>query len=376
MSETLRLRGGATARGSLLMDQAAAAHLIEIARSQIGTKEHPPNSNRNPYGAALGRDGEPWCAMFVTWCFRQAGATLPDVNGPDGLFTFCPSAVTYARTNSQVVAAPEPGDVLLFDWTGDGTADHVGIFVTANADGSYTTIEGNTASGNDSDGGEVLQRIRWPRQVACAWRPSTRAGTAAVATPDGDKAKRVTPDAAGGPAAVGSSVHPGMVNLTGAVLGTSSTGERVVALQRFLAVASVLLKDLTLAPGTARGTYDAATASAVTSWQRRVGAAADGAWGPQTYAASSAYLERVIPAIVLEQGDAGPEVVLVQRFLVRVAEMCSDPTLDPGGADSEYGPHTAGAVHALQGRVGATQDSDWGPETVSKTAAFLESQQG
>jgi peptidoglycan hydrolase-like protein with peptidoglycan-binding domain len=311
--------------------------------------------------------------MFVTWCFRQAGAPLPDVNGPNGLFTFCPSGVSWAQAHGQAVTAAQPGDVVLFDWSRDGTADHVGIFVGANLDGSFTTIEGNTSSGSDSDGGQVQQRTRWPNQVACFWRPALGAG--APAAPGGAPVPGPSPNAKDKPIApVAPAVHPGIANLGGAVLQAGATGDRVVALQRFLSVAASLLKDLTLSPGPDHGTYDAPTVAAVTSWQRRVGAAADGAWGPNTYASSSAYLERVVPTIVLEQGATGPQVVLVQRFLVRVAEVCSDPTLDPHGVDSQYGAQTAGAVRALQGRVGAATDSDWGPDTIARTAAFLEGQ--
>jgi peptidoglycan hydrolase-like protein with peptidoglycan-binding domain len=359
-----------------LMDPTTAARLIDTARSQIGTKESPPGSNRNPYGASLGRDGEPWCAMFVSWCFRQIGAPLPDVNGPDGLFTLCPTAVTYARAHGQVASMPEPGDVLLFDWNGDGTADHTGIFVFADLDGSYTTIEGNTSSGNDSDGGEVLQRIRWPHQVSCIWRPPIGAAVGPTPAPSPTPAPAPSPVPAPtpvpGPSLPTVAAHPGLANLPDAVVAAGSSGDRVVALQRFLAVAASLLGDLTLAPGAERGTYGPATAAAVTSWQRRVGAPADGVWGPSTYAASGRYLDRVVPTAVLKQGASGQDVVLVQRFLTRVAEVCSDPTLGPGGADGQFGGRTAGALQSLQARVGATGDGEWGPETIAKTVAFLE----
>jgi hypothetical protein len=62
----------------------------------------------------------------------------------------------------------------------------------------------------------------------------------------------------------------------------------------------------------------------------------------------------------------------VQRLLVRVAELCSDPSLDPEGVDSRYGPNTADAVRSLQHRVGATTDGVWGPETLARTAHALE----
>ena len=43
--------------------------------------------------------------------------------------------------------------------------DHVGLVVHANGSG-LLTVEGNTAVGNDSDGGEVMRRERRLAQVA------------------------------------------------------------------------------------------------------------------------------------------------------------------------------------------------------------------
>ena len=343
------------------MDPTVASRVIDIARSQIGTKEDPPNSNRNPYGAALNRNGEPWCAMFVTWCFQQAGAPLPDVNGPGGLFTYCPSAVDYARAHHELVDDPRPGDILLFDWTSrgaaDGVADHVGILVSPGA--TYTTIEGNTWSGNDSDGGAVLERTRTPNQVGWIWRPGAvdgGAGPSPASSPASSPAPTPTPIPM---------VHPGVANLGQAVVQPGTQGDRVLSVQLFLRVASQLLRDAAMNPGSL-GTYDLDTARAVRAWQRVVGATDDGIWGPQTFAASSNYLNAVLPAAVMKPGATGADVTRVQRFLARVAEVTSDPRLDPGGVDGQYGPRMEAAVVALQQIIGADTDGEWGPQTVTR----------
>jgi hypothetical protein len=57
---------------------------LEIAASQIGVVEQPPNSNRGPevdeYLRSVGLDPEgnhySWCAAFVYWCFQQAAIQL------------------------------------------------------------------------------------------------------------------------------------------------------------------------------------------------------------------------------------------------------------------------------------------------------------
>ena len=57
---------------------ATAEKILEIARSQIGTRESPANSDNVKYNTAYyGREVSgkyPWCAVFVWWVFREAGA--------------------------------------------------------------------------------------------------------------------------------------------------------------------------------------------------------------------------------------------------------------------------------------------------------------
>ena len=51
-----------------------AAHLVSIAKSQLGVTEYPPNSNRVKYntwyyGKSVSGSAYPWCMVFVCWCF-------------------------------------------------------------------------------------------------------------------------------------------------------------------------------------------------------------------------------------------------------------------------------------------------------------------
>ena len=51
-----------------------ASRLVEIAKSQIGAKESPANSNNVKYntwyyGKAVSGSAYPWCCVFVEWCF-------------------------------------------------------------------------------------------------------------------------------------------------------------------------------------------------------------------------------------------------------------------------------------------------------------------
>ena len=46
-------------------------NMLKIAESQLGYRETAENHTK--YGKWYGMDGQPWCAMFVSWCARRAG---------------------------------------------------------------------------------------------------------------------------------------------------------------------------------------------------------------------------------------------------------------------------------------------------------------
>lgn len=134
---------------------------LEFAITQIGTKESPPGSNKVKYSDWYGIRG-PWCAMFVSYCRVQAGSRLFQKSR---FVAYVPNVVADARTlrnGMKVTKNPEPGDLVCYDWDKDGIADHIGFFEawTNQSKGEFTAIEGNTGSGNDSNGGEVMRRDR------------------------------------------------------------------------------------------------------------------------------------------------------------------------------------------------------------------------
>lgn len=134
------------------------ADVLLIASRQIGYRESPPGSNQNKFGVWYKCNYQPWCAMFVSYCFYLAGLPLPATTAKG--FAYCPYGVQWFRHQGKFDKQPRVGDVAFFDWRGDGIADHVGIVESVNNDGSVTTIEGNTSMGNNSNGGEVQRRVR------------------------------------------------------------------------------------------------------------------------------------------------------------------------------------------------------------------------
>jgi hypothetical protein len=143
---------------------------LRIAIKELGVKEQPPGSNWSPrikqYLAAAGLNypkppGVPWCMAFQCWSFKQAGHALAYPTASVGLF------LAWATKVGDVVTRPFRGDLVCYRFDADNWPDHVGIIerVLALPRGGrpfwIRTIEGNTASGNDANGGQVQRRWRW-----------------------------------------------------------------------------------------------------------------------------------------------------------------------------------------------------------------------
>ena len=158
---------------------ATAKEILAVARKEIGVKESPANSNNVKYNTAYygqevwdGKAGGkfPWCMVFIWWLFHQAEE--------DGLFyggkktASCSALMSYAQAHVQWVTGNyQPGDIVIMDFPGNKfRTDHCGIVVTALTDG-VRTIEGNTGVGNDSNGGDVMERTRPLSVILGAYRP-------------------------------------------------------------------------------------------------------------------------------------------------------------------------------------------------------------
>jgi hypothetical protein len=136
------------------------ADIVRIAAGEIGTEESPKNSNKTKYGKWARYDGVPWCGLFTSWCYEKAGFPLPRIGFRFNGFAGCQTAVAYFRKHNKIVQDPQPGDIVFYDWNKDGRHDHTGIFEGWIDNNTFTAIEGNTAVGNDSNGGKVMRRNR------------------------------------------------------------------------------------------------------------------------------------------------------------------------------------------------------------------------
>ncbi|MGV3508301.1 MAG: peptidoglycan-binding protein [Sphingobacteriaceae bacterium] len=134
--------------------------IISTAKAQENIKESPAGSNHQKFGKWYGMNGVKWCAIFVSWVYDKAGYRLT-IESPKG-YHYCQGAYNFWKARNEITKTPQPGDIVLYDWKGDGHCDHTGIFESwkDKSTGRFFAWEGNTEFGNDSDGGKVMRRER------------------------------------------------------------------------------------------------------------------------------------------------------------------------------------------------------------------------
>ena len=112
--------------------------IVEVALTQLG------NEGGQPYWSWYGFDGRvEWCACFVSWCADQCGYIE---SGIIPKFAGCVDGANWFKGNGQWQDRsyePSAGDIIFFDWEGDGETDHVGI-VEKCENGIVYTVEGNS----------------------------------------------------------------------------------------------------------------------------------------------------------------------------------------------------------------------------------------
>ena len=112
--------------------------IVEVALTQLG------NEGGQPYWSWYGFDGRvEWCACFVSWCADQCGYIE---SGIIPKFAGCVDGANWFKGNGQWQDRsyePSAGNIIFFDWEGDGETNHVGI-VEKCENGVVYTVEGNS----------------------------------------------------------------------------------------------------------------------------------------------------------------------------------------------------------------------------------------
>lgn len=140
-SSSLRQRIASTALGEV-----GAARATEGAGNCNFYSSQVSSSGRScitPSGAP-GR-AEAWCAQFVRWVYKTAGAANYD--RMDAGARSVKNYGTWRSNPSSNVTGIQPGDLIAFRLnTGTPDDDHIGVVVAVNG-AALVTVEGNTSSG-------------------------------------------------------------------------------------------------------------------------------------------------------------------------------------------------------------------------------------
>jgi peptidoglycan hydrolase-like protein with peptidoglycan-binding domain len=316
---------------------ASATDVLDLARSQIGVSSP---DNRTPYNLEYGLSGPgaAWCQMFVWWCLSHSGVETIRT-------AWTPSGIAYYEglgrwTQGGCLDGAEPGDVIYFDYdnfTGQRT-DHVGL-IEAVGGGYVQTIEGNVGGG--------VKRL-WHKLCA------------------------------------GYIVGYGRPLYDGAPANNSWTPPAPVTVDdpKVRAIQTLLTNCGIDDVGGVDGQLGPKTKAGIAEWQRRLGIAADGEWGPQTQRSTDQFFDWIAsnnmptpPPAPTEQVDLSALAAAINDAKRQVLRSGSTGdavkwlqiALNNRGAglavDGAFGPATDSAVRAFQRSNGLSADGICGPQT-------------
>jgi hypothetical protein len=144
---------------------------IDFAKKEVGYKEGTNNDNK--YGVWFGLNHQPWCMIFVVWCFHQAklDSKILKTAGVQAL-------EAWAIKNKLVVPVNQiqANDLLLFDWDHAGHAEHIEIAAGGIDPKTHLipTVGGNTGPDhvgvNQSNGDGVYSKVRATTVIRTAVR--------------------------------------------------------------------------------------------------------------------------------------------------------------------------------------------------------------
>lgn len=128
---------------------------LNVCRGELGKGQYefPVGSNKTKYGKWFGMDGQPWCAMGISWACAQVSIGWR--------FASTQEARRVAQRDGKWSSTPKPGMVAMHS-SGPSTG-HVGVVEFVHTDGTITTLEWNTSpdsSGSQRDGDGMYRKRR------------------------------------------------------------------------------------------------------------------------------------------------------------------------------------------------------------------------
>lgn len=150
--------------------------VLASAKLEINYTEGTNNDTK--YGKWFGLNNQPWCAMFVSWCFKEAGLSQLIAAQTKKGFASCDAGLKWFAKKGQLVPVGQakPGDIVFFQFDKDAQPDHVGIvYKNSVVRKTLWVYEGNTADnlyGSQSNGDGVYEKKRSYSLVMAVARPN------------------------------------------------------------------------------------------------------------------------------------------------------------------------------------------------------------
>jgi len=150
--------------GNLLKADVQKGDVVAIAAKEVGVREATGRNDGKrveEYLGAVGlHRGDPYCAAWISFIFKQAGYSEPRTGWSPDLFP-----------KNRLVKLPMRGDVLGIYFSDMGRIAHCGLVESVRSDWIYS-IEANTDASGGREGGGVYRRMRHKRSISryANWR--------------------------------------------------------------------------------------------------------------------------------------------------------------------------------------------------------------
>ena len=142
---------------------------IKLAVAEVGYVEGKNNDNK--FASVAGHaNNQPWCNTFISAVFIQAGlhSAIP-------ITASCAKTLAWGIKNKRIIQTEKAkrGDLLIFDFTKSGQAQHIGLAVDDFNVEKKTihTIEGNTGEKSQANGEGVYLKTRSKDFIKAVIRP-------------------------------------------------------------------------------------------------------------------------------------------------------------------------------------------------------------
>jgi hypothetical protein len=143
--------------------------VIKLAKAEVGYVEGKNNFNK--FARVAGHaNNAPWCNTFISAIFIAAG-----LKNAIPITASCASTLAWGIKNDRVIPTRKAkrGDLLIFDFTKSGQAQHIGLAIKRfnRLTKTIKTVEGNTGETSQANGEGVYLKTRSKDFIVAVIRP-------------------------------------------------------------------------------------------------------------------------------------------------------------------------------------------------------------